>query len=108
MVAALDNNLLCMAVAVWAEVMDNLLNSAAAVMDNNLVMAEDSVADSKADSAAVWVVAMVADTAVEWAAVTSAVIMAVIWVVDSVVVTTEECLQCSAAGVPLALNLAVV
>ena len=101
---ALDNNLLCMAVAVWAEVMDNLLNSAVAVMDNNLVMAEDS----KADSAAVWVVAMVADTAVEWAAVTSAVIMAVIWVVDSVVVTTEECLQCSAAGVPLALNLAVV
>ena len=101
---ALDNNLLCMAVAVWAEVMENLLNSAAAVMDNNLVM----VADSKADSAAVWVVAMVADTAVEWAAVTSAVIMAVIWVVDSVVVTTEECLQCSAAGVPLALNLAVV
>ena len=101
---ALVNNLLCMAVAVWAEVMDNLLNSAAAVMDNNLVMAEDS----KADSAAVWVVAMVADTAVEWAAVTSAVIMAVIWVVDSVVVTTEECLQCSAAGVPLALNLAVV
>ena len=85
---ALDNNLLCMAVAVWAEVMEDLLNSAAAVMDNNLVM--------------------VADTAVEWAAVTSAVIMAVIWVVDSVVVTTEECLQCSAAGVPLALNLAVV
>tara|TARA_R110001592_G_C12683036_1_gene704851 strand:+ start:234 stop:548 length:315 start_codon:yes stop_codon:yes gene_type:complete len=104
MVAALDNNLLCMAVAVWVEVMDNLLNSAAAVMDNNLVM----VADSKADSVAVWVVAMVADTAVEWAAVTSAVIMAVIWVVDSVVVTTEECLQCSAAGVPLALSLAVV
>ena len=104
MVAALDNNLLCMAVAVWVEVMDNLLNSAAAVMDNNLVMAEDSVADS----AAVWVVAMVADTAVEWAAVTSAVIMAVIWVVDSVVVTTEECLQCSAAGVLLAHNLAVV
>ena len=104
MVAALDNNLLCMAVAVWVEVMDNLLNSAAAVMDNNLVM----VADSKADSVAVWVVAMVADTAVEWAAVTSAVIMAVIWVVDSVVVTTEECLQCSAAGVLLAHNLAVV